>query len=358
MMKKNILIKNGVVVDPIFKTQEQRDVYIQSGRIASAKNFTGADIVIDASGNLVVPGLIDFHSHVFADGTEIGIEPDLSFIPQGVTTAVDAGSTGIANFECFKKDVIQRSKMRIKAFVNLCPAGLATMKYHHDILLGLKIRISKEIVCDLGINVLKQAVNVAEKLGTRLAVHVTNPPEAMETVVKLLRPDDVLAHCYHGTGYTILDNNGKVLPAVREAQKRGVIIDAANGGNHWSFKVAEKAIAEGFYPDIISTDLTVKTLFKDPVFSMPYLMSKYLFLKMPLPEIIARCTSIPAKIMGMESEIGQLQEGFLADVAILKRCDKYICFSDTQKETRIGREVLVPQLTITGGEIVYRSISL
>ena len=82
MMKKNILIKNGVVVDPIFKTQEQRDVYIQSGRIASAKNFTGADIVIDASGNLVVPGLIDFHSHVFADGTEIGIEPDLSFIPQ------------------------------------------------------------------------------------------------------------------------------------------------------------------------------------------------------------------------------------------------------------------------------------
>ena len=122
-------------------------------------------------------------------------------------------------------------------------------------------------------------------------------------------------------------------------RKRGVIIDAANGGNHWSFKVAEKAIAEGFYPDIISTDLTVKTLFKDPVFSMPYLMSKYLFLKMPLPEIIARCTSIPAKIMGMESEIGQLQEGFLADVAILKRCDKYICFSDTQKETRIGREV-------------------
>lgn len=104
--------------------------------------------------------------------------------------------------------------------------------------------------------------------------------------------------------------------------------------------------------------MTVKTLFKDPVFSMPYLMSKYLFLKMPLPEIIARCTSIPAKIMGMESEIGQLQEGFLADVAILKRCDKYICFSDTQKETRIGREVLVPQLTITGGEIVYRSISL
>lgn len=109
---------------------------------------------------------------------------------------------------------------------------------HHDILLGLKIRISKEIVGDLGINVLKQAVNVAEKLGTRLAVHVTNPPEAMETVVKLLRPEDVLAHCYHGTGYTILDNNGKVLPAVREAQKRGVIIDAANGGNHWSFKVA------------------------------------------------------------------------------------------------------------------------
>ena len=162
-MKKNILIKNGVVVDPVFKTQEQRDVYIQSGRIASAKNFTGADIVIDASGNLVVPGLIDFHSHIFADGTEIGIEPDLSFIPQGVTTAVDAGSTGIAIFECFKKDVIERSKNAYaKAFVNLCPAGLAAIRSvtenvepscwdvgrlrdvlteHHDILLGFEIRI-------------------------------------------------------------------------------------------------------------------------------------------------------------------------------------------------------------------------
>ena len=250
MMKKNILIKNGVVVDPIFKTQEQRDVYIQSGRIASAKNFTGADIVIDASGNLVVPGLIDFHSHVFADGTEIGIEPDLSFIPQGVTTAVDAGSTGIANFECFKKDVIQRSKMRIKAFVNLCPAGLATMKYHenvepscwdvgrlrdvltehHDILLGLKIRISKEIVGDLGINVLKQAVNVAEKLGTRLAVHVTNPPEAMETVVKLLRPDDVLAHCYHADNRLFVLSNDRYLYS----------IDRIDGTIKWKYMLKGK----------------------------------------------------------------------------------------------------------------------
>ena len=150
-----------------------------------------------------------------------------------------------------------------------------------------------------------------------------------------------------------MDNNGKVLPAVREAQKRGVIIDAANGGNHWSFKVAEKAIAEGFYPDIISTDLTVKTLFKDPVFSMPYLMSKYLFLKMPLPEIIARCTSIPAKIMGMESEIGQLQEGFLADVAILKRCDKYM---PVLQKGATSEHILIPKWSRPNA--IYKKIYL
>lgn len=377
-MQKNILLKNGIVLDPVLGKKQQRDIYIQDGKIVARKKFKGADVAVDVKGCLVMPGLIDFHSHVFHSGTEIGIDPDLSLIPQGVTTTVDAGSAGTANAECFLKNIVSQSKMRIKAFLNVCPSGLATMKYHEnvdpqywdesklqkllaehkDILLGLKVRISKEIVGYLGIDVLIKAVALAERLKTRLVVHVTDPPEGMGRIAELLRPGDVLAHCYHGTGQTVMDAAGKVLPKVREAQQRGVIMDAANGGNHWSFKVAERALAEGFAPDIISTDLTGKTLFQDPVFSLPYIMSKYLLLGMDLLDVVARCTSIPAQILEMDKQLGSLQEGFDADIAVFKLCDKYMCFTDTQKETRIGKTVLVPQMTIVGGEILYRNIAL
>ena len=224
-MGKNILLKNGIVVEPVLRQKKQQDIYIQNGKIVSRKNFNGDAAVVDLKGCLVFPGLIDFHSHVFYGGTEIGIDPDLSFIPQGVTTTVDAGSAGIANVESFLRGIVSHSRMRIKAFINVCPSGLTTMKYHENVdpkywdkvmlknmleeyketLLGLKVRISKEIVGSLGIEVLQAAVALAESLKTRLVVHVTNPPENMEKIAELLRPGDVLAHCYHGTGQTILD---------------------------------------------------------------------------------------------------------------------------------------------------------
>lgn len=377
-MKKKILIKNGIVIDPLLELQEKRDLYIQNGKIVEQKDLSGVDILVDAEGAYVFPGLIDYHSHIFYDNTEIGIEPDLHMLPQGVTLTVDAGSAGVANIQSLLDNVICRSKMRVKAFVNVCPSGLATMKFHEnvdpkywnkellqevleknkDTVLGLKVRISKDIVGDLGLDVLKLAVQLAESLQTRLVVHVTDPPENMGVIVDCLRSGDVLAHCYHGTGHTILDENKKVLEKVVAAQKRGVVIDAANGGNHWSFAVAEKALQQGFLPDIISTDITTKTVFKDPVFALPYIMSKYLMLGMDLMDVVARCTSIPAKVLGLESKLGSLQNGFEADAVVFKLVDKEISFTDTQGQNRIGKQVLVPQLTVCQGEIVYRSILL
>ena len=373
-MQRNIIIKNGLIVDPRNKREEIGNLYISQGRIVAINEFAEPDIVYDATGKYVMPGLVDFHTHVFRNATEIGIDADVSLLPQGVTTTADAGSAGVSNMESFIQDIVCRSAMQIKAFINVGPTGFVTMKYHGDlnpkywdklklkyflrkypdIIKGMKLEISKQYVGDLGIKVLEQAVSLANELDTKLIIHTDDPPEAMDKVVQLLRPGDVFAHCYQPHGNTILGMDGKVLSSVREAQERGVIMDAANGGNHWAFSIAEAALKDGFKPDIISTDLTVKTLFKDPVFGLPFIMSKYLALGMSMFDIVKCCTDTPAKALEINNS-GSLGIGSRADVAIFALKDKKTVFTDTLKQTRIGERILVPQVTICDGKIVYRS---
>lgn len=376
-MKLDIVIKNGCIIDPYTERNEVGDVGIKNGVIVQQPpKDAEAEFVFDAAGMIVMPGLIDYHTHVFSAGTEIGVPADISMIPQGVTTVVDAGSAGVANAGAFLKSDINENRLRIKAFVNVSPTGLTTGRYHEnidpqywdktklnnilqkhrDVFIGLKIRVSKAIADGLNLDVLKAAVALAGELNTRLAVHTTDPLAPMEEVARLLRKGDILVHCFHGTGNTILDGQGQVLAAVREAQQRGVIMDAANGRNHWTFSVAEPALQQKFIPDIISTDITTKTLFKDPVFGLPYVMSKYLALGLPLAAVVARCTAIPAKLLGLEGAIGTLAPGAWGDVSVFRMEDKSLVFSDTQGKTRPGTQLLVPQLTILNGQILFRRL--
>lgn len=376
-MKCDLLIKNGTVIDPAGKQDEMANVYVKDGKIVEGAGVDSVEATFDAAGMYVFPGLIDYHAHVFSGATEIGVPADLSFIPQGVTAVCDAGSAGTANFDCFVEKVAHGSRMRVKAFLNVCPAGLATGKYHEnidpkhwdrgrireiferypDIAVGLKIRISKDIVANLGLRPLEEAVKLAAEVKVPLAVHSTNPPEVMEKVAGLLRAGDILVHCFHGTGHTILDDRGKVSQALWDARRRGVVMDAANGRNHWTFAVAEAAISQGFFPDIISTDITMKTLYKDPVFGLPYIMSKYLALGMPLREVVARCTAAPAKLLGLGDRIGSLRTGAAGDISVFRLSDKTVTFSDTIGQTKTGRQVLLPQLTILRGKVLYRSLT-
>lgn len=374
-MKADIAIRNGFIVDPETGRETQGDIFVRSGRIIEHDQSMDADFDYDATGLFVFPGLIDYHLHVFTAGTEIGIPADLSLLPQGVTTAVDAGSAGTANFSAFVSQTVQQNSMRIKALLNLCPAGLVTSRYHEDVnpkywdraavfrlmdnypdlLQGLKIRISRPIVNELGISVLEEAVKFADELSTRIAVHVTDPPAEMNSIAGLLRQGDVLVHCFHGTGTSIIDAQGLIAADVMAARKRGVIMDSANGRNHWSFAVAEAALQQGFEPDIISTDLTAKTLYQDPVFGLPYLMSKYLQLGMGLKNVVAACTSNPAALLGMRGLIGTLGTGAFADIAVFERKNQRVTFSDTQGNTRTGQSLLVPRMTVLKGKLVYRS---
>jgi len=376
-MEKYLLIKNGWMVDPAREINQAGDIFVEDRKIVKQIHPDRLKdcSVIDASGCLVVPGLIDFHTHLFFGGTDAGIPADAALLPSGVTTAVDGGSAGSANFELFQRIVVATSIVRIKSFLNVSPGGLVTARHdelltpkffdrdkitwlyrqYPDSLIGLKLRQSRDVVGELGLDPLKAAIEIAEDISCPVAVHTTNPPCATDELVELLRPGDIFVHAYHGVGKTILGENRNVLPSVRKAREHGVFFDAANGRSHFSFDTAFSALADGFKPDIISTDLTTLTWNKPPAYSLPFVISKYLNMGMSLPDVLAACTAVPARLLGMAGVIGTLAPGAEADIAILRLEERDTEFLDSRGQKHRGNQLLIPQATIKAGRIVYRN---
>jgi predicted amidohydrolase len=376
-MKVDLLIKNGMIVDPARNLEHVGDLAIKNGKIVDAGGLgLEADRAIDADGCLVLPGLIDFHAHVYTPGTEIGINANSACLPQGVTAVVDGGSAGVANYDNFVRTAVAFSEVRMFGLVNVSPTGLPTLRYHEDVnpkhydadaleaifakyrgqVLALKVRQSRDIVGEMGLEPLKATVKIADRIGCPVVVHVTDPPCSLDKIADELRPKDVFCHVFQGTGLTIIGEDRKVLPGIKAARERGVIFDASNGKGHFSFIVARAAIADGFLPDVISTDLTVLTMYIDYAFGVPYLMSKYLSLGVKLMDVVAACTSTPASLMGLKGVLGTLAPGAVADVAILRRVQRPTRFKDTPGEIFVGDQLLINQMTVLGGKIVYRQI--
>lgn len=371
-MTVDYLIKGGRVIDPYQNMDGIGDIAVKSGKMVDAHG-TEALETIDASGCIVTPGFIDFHTHLAAGLSDIGINGEAVYFSMGVTTAVDAGSAGTANYEAFRLCTMH-GRLRIKAFLNVCPAGLATNAYHEyldptcfqkdtilrylekysDQLLGLKLRTSRNIVGEYGMKPLEEALKIAAEASRPLVVHTTNPPVKAEELVRVLRPGDIYAHVYHGTGEHIV-REGKVVPEMYEHRRRGVIFDAANGTNHFSFDVASTCLAEGFTPDIISTDLTVKSLFKGRrVFSLPFVLSKYLALGLPLQHIIRASTTAPAKLIGEERELGSLCEGTCADIAVHRIIKCKTQFEDSMQKVINSDSLLRTEMAMREGTVVFR----
>jgi dihydroorotase len=376
-MNVDLLIQNGTIVDPARGLQQAEDVGIKNGRIVElAHSAPTAGRVIDAQDCLIFPGLIDFHAHVFSPGTEFGVHADSALLPQGVTSVVDAGSAGLGNYESFVKTVAAFSQVRVFSLVNVSVTGQMTLRYDENVdpryydgealkslfakypgqLIGLKIRQGKDIVGELGLKPLQAALKIAEEIGCPVVVHVSDPPCTLDAIAALLRTGDVFCHVFHGRGPTIIARDGRVSPEIKAARKRGVVFDAANGKLNFSLAVARAAIADGFLPDVISTDLTTLTLYWDYAFGLPYLMSKYLALGVDLMDVAAACTATPAVLLGMKGVLGTLAPGALADVAILKPKRQPTRFFDHLGEQCRGETLLVPQMTVLGGQIVFRQI--
>ena len=226
-----------------------------------------------------------------------------------------------------------------------------------DEILGLKVRVSKNIVGEFCFEPLRKAIQIADKLGIKVMVHTTNPADRAEEILNLLRPGDIFAHVYHGEGDGILDENGTVKPAYRLARERGVIFDVANGNENYSLRVAKKAIDQGFLPDLISSDITRTATFAGLVRSLPYVMSLYLNLGMTVQQVIQCTTSNPARIFGVDHFAGALKVGMPADISVLRHVtDRAMTFRDKTGDCICGSQALIPQMATKRGAIVFRQV--
>lgn len=373
-MNVDILIKNGRVIDPAGNRDETADIAVRNGKIAAVEQGgeLHAAYVIDAEGCLVVPGLIDYHEHINFKATDVGIPPDLATLPKGVTSVVDCGSSGASNCLAFL-DRLGQCIVKARIYIHISPLGLATQQFYEplcsekwdmnkfeiafdqggDRILGIKMRVSNFLLKDIGMGPFYEMMKVAERFGKNVLIHPSDPPVQQSVILNRLRPGDVYCHAYQGQGHTIL-KDAKVIPEVWEARERGVIFDVAHGGANFDFSIAERAFAQGFYPDMISTDTTQKTWNKGPVYSLPYVMSKFLSLGMPLMEVIRCVTETPARTMGQEGKTGTLRPGVCGDVTILKLEDMPLIFTDAAGKQRRGQQLLVPIATIANGMLVYQ----
>ncbi|MAE67248.1 MAG: amidohydrolase/deacetylase family metallohydrolase [Phycisphaeraceae bacterium] len=371
-VKYELVIKGGRVVDPQQGIDDDRDVAITGDRVAAVDPTIDAGPeteVIDARGKLVTPGLIDVHVHVYSGVSHYGIEPDPHCLRQGATTVYDAGSSGADTFAGFKKYVIDVSATRIKAYLHISSQGmlnpdigeLTDLRYadvaravrmceeNRDDIVGIKIRMSRALVGENGLESLKRAREVCDATGLSLMVHPNGSPVSFARIMDELRAGDVCTHCYHSSDTGILDDDDKVRPEARRAAARGVLFDVGHGQGSFVYSVADAALAQDFRANTISSDLHRYNL-HGPVYSLATTASKFLQLGWTLNEVIEKVTSGPARTRGVLGKVGTLKPGACADVAIFELQTGTFEFRDAKDELRIGEQKLVPVLTLRDGK--------
>lgn len=362
-MAYDLILKSGHVIDPSQKLDGVADVAFAGGKVAAVGKSLKADkntIVRDVKGRIVSPGLIDLHTHVYDGGTSLGINAEEFCRMSGVTTAVDTGSAGPANFLGFRKHVIEKSEVRILAYLHVSFAGIYAFsntimvgeseemrmlapaecaevaEKHRDVLVGIKIRVGRHASGTNGWNALKMALEVADHVGMPLMCHIDHPPPSYEDVIGLLRPGDVLTHAFRPFPNTPVNAQGKVKPEVIAARKRGVFFDIGHGKGSFAFKTARGMLANGFQPDVISSDVHTLCI-NGPAFDQVTTMSKFLCMGMPLYDVIAASTVNAASAM-KRPELGSLKPGSVGDATILDIKDGKFNYVDVVGEVLEGRQ--------------------
>jgi dihydroorotase len=371
----DIVVKNGVVIDPSQEVHEEKDVAIYGGKIVEVRrgiNAAGAERVVDASGMMVMPGIIDIHVHCCHRIAHIGIDPAFICLAKGSTTVLDAGSTGELNFTGFRRYVIEPSRTRIFALLNIESLGmiefavknqrwpqlitgrdevfinldgaLKTIEKNRDVIVGIKW-------AHHGLAGLRLARAAADKAGCLLMAENHLQPDAL----KYLKKGDIVTHLFHGVRMEqhdgLLDEDGKVQPEFLEARKRGVVFDVGHGAGSFTWRVAEAAFQQGVRPDTISTDLHVMNV-TSPVYDMPTTMSKFLLLGMSLNDVINASTTKPSEVLGKQNELGTLRSGACADLTLFRLDEGKYTFFDVNGDGKIGRQKVTVTNVIKNGEVV------
>jgi len=372
----DLVLTGGVVLDPAQGLHGPFDVAVSAGKIAEVAvsiDSTQARRVIDVTGKTITPGLIDLHAHVFDSVAHNGVHPDLAGVRAGVTTVVDAGSSGAATFGAFPKYILPRCDTEVLPFLHICQTGLATtpdiiaaasidldatlrvVDEHKGLIRGIKARMVSPALEILGMEMPRLAKRAARESRLPLMVHIGDTEkryrsDVIRELLPVLEPGDIVTHLFTANPGGVLDANGVVVPEARELKDRGVWLDTAHGRLNFGFDVARKVLDQGLVPDCISTDLTIPGR-SNTVHSLVEMMARFLGLGFTLPEVIAMCTVNPARVLGEQDRLGSLAVGRQADISVLDvRQGDWVVYDTLRASLKINQAV-VPVLTVKRGRV-------
>ena len=377
----DLVLKGGRVLDERNGVDGLLDVAISRGRIAAvAKDIDPAGSKVRyVKGTVVVPGLIDIHTHVYHKATSLSVDPNMIARRSAMTGMVDAGSAGAGNYDGFRDYVMAASPYRIYAFLNISFPGIfgfdkgvsigeatlahmlpvdrcvAKIEANRDRLIGVKVRIGGPVTGEFGLGALELALEAANAVNLPLMTHIGTAPPSYADVVSMLRPGDILTHCYRPDPNSALGDDGEIIPEIRAARERGVLFDIAHGMGAFGYKSAEAALSQGFPPDLISSDVHVIAV-EGPGYDLLHTMSKLLNCGLSLPDVVGMASNRPALAI-QRSEHGHIGVGALADISVLREVDSDFVFTDVVGTQRQGKTLLQPVACYLGGremEVTHR----
>lgn len=403
-LKYDLVLKGGEVIDPSQDLRGVRDVAFRDGKVAAvAPDILTEDArhVVDVSGKIVTPGLVDIHGHYFEKIVPFATSADSVCLPNGVTTSVDAGSSGWTHFDGLREFILERQKTRLTALVNLSALGMLStyreggfgptigvsggpqvllsaesagelmdlrfaqveetircIQDNPNVAIGVKIRLDIDISGEANvIPALERARQVADTTGTFVMVHVARVPVPLATVFEHLRPGDIVTHIFHSAKNNVLGDNGRIRSEVWEAKSKGIVLDIGADRSNYGVDVSRAAIEQGFLPTTISSDVTQKRLtnlipgLDRVIYMLPELMTMFMGLGMSLEEVVSATTWIGAKAIGQEGVLGTLKQGAAGDAAVFEMEKGDFAYDDSEgSEVRTG-ERIAPVLTVKDGAV-------
>jgi dihydroorotase len=372
----DLLLKGGNVIDPSQDLRGTLDVAVEDGKIARvAANIPVAEArrVVDVPGKTVTPGLIDLHTHVFDGVAANGVHPDIAGVHAGVTTVVDAGSSGCATFGAFPRHILPKCETEVIPLLHICQTGLATnpdiiaessidlestlrvAREHRGLIKGIKARMVSPALEIFGMEMPRLAKRAARESGVPLMVHIGDTtkrydPNVIRELLPLLEPGDIVTHLFTANPGGVLDTNGRLVPEAKELAARGVWLDTAHGRMNFGFNVGRRVLDQGLTPHCISTDLTIPGR-ANTVHSMVEIMARFLGMGFTLEQVIAMSTVNPARAIGEASRLGSLTVGRQADISVLEVRDGRWVVYDTLRDSMKIDKTVVPVLTVKRGRV-------
>ena len=372
----DLIVKGGTVVDPSQNLHALRDVAIEEGIIAKIAVDIPADEakrVVEVKGKMVTPGIIDIHTHVYSGVTDNGVDPDIGGVRAGVTTMVDAGSSGCDTFQGFPQHIIPNTATEIIVFLHICRTGLATnpdifspqsidldktietITNSNGVITGVKARMVSPALEIMGIEMPKMAKRAAVEAGVPLMVHIGDTlkrydPNVIRELLPILDKGDIVTHYFTGNPGGVLDADGKLVPEAKEAHDRGVWLDTAHGRMNFTFDVADKVLDQGVLPHCISTDLTVPGR-QITVHSMTEMMTRFLAMGFTFDQVVTMSTENPAKAVGVADRLGTLAVGKQADISVLEIKEGNWMVYDIVGDGKKSDKAVIPIMAIKKGEV-------